>query len=111
VVALGTGLGSFGSPVHYSTGAGPSAVVAGDLNGDGTDHFSVAIADVEMDGAPSLDLLSFAPAGLIVLPNQMQDVDEDDDGIADAIDNCPTATSTPSAISATTAGGLQPGAG
>lgn len=255
-VALGTGLGSFGSPVYYPTGAGPRAIVAGDLDGDGIDdlavadttastvsvllslgselaqavdypvgggpnalaigdfdgdghadiatangasdtvsvlgglgdgtfaaavsrpapgfpwaiaagdldrdgrddiavvnrdieeltiflsdgditfrprlptqHFSVAIADVEADGAPDviadgyvlpgdarggfrppveysagfgtlvvgqfdgvsgLDLLSLSPAGLIVLPNQMQDEDKDDDGVPDAIDNCPS---------------------
>ena len=44
VVALGTGLGSFGRPMTYPTGAGPRAVVAGDFNRDGLDDLAVANA-------------------------------------------------------------------
>jgi len=35
-VLLGRGDGTFASPVEYPTGPGPTSVVVGDLNGDGT---------------------------------------------------------------------------
>ena len=70
-VLPGDGRGGFRSPVDYYAGSGN--LVVG-----------------QFDGGPGLDLLSLVSPGLMVLTNQLQEVDEDGDGIPDAIDNCPS---------------------